>query len=139
MQIFTPERSFKMIKALDTIYGTDAIALENVIMSLADEQIEGYDGGEWHFYSDGNIGFWVPDRDTLSVSCEGNYFRNDDMDPTTYGVGVTLLALNRLVWHYHENRQDTARRLQAHYEELYAWAYHDDSTLDITALYGYLD
>lgn len=132
MDVFTPERSFKMINAVDKVYGSDALALEQVVYNVASAQLESYHGGVWHFHTDGQIGFWVPRADTVSVNCPNNLYSNSDMDAVTFGVGATLIALNQLVWHFHH-------RLQGYYDRLYDWAYSDNSPLDIDSLFGYLD
>lgn len=140
MDVFTPERSFKMVSAVDKVYGFDAVVIEQVVYNVAGDQVEGYEGGVWHFHTDGEIGFWVPNTDTVAVNCPNNYYSNPDMDAVTFGAGATLIALNQLVWHFHhQGRDDVARRLQSYYDKLYNWAYSDHSPLDIDALFGYLD
>lgn len=140
MNIYTPNDSDAMANAIAQIYPNPTLALliEQTIFATADTQIEGYGGGIWHFHSNGTTGFWVPDMPSVPVSCD-NYYQNPAMDPVTFGVGITLLSLNHLVWRLHERDPKLALGFQNVYDDLYDWAYGDDSPLDIPQLYSYLD
>ena len=140
MKIYTPDGSGAMANAIEQIYPSPILALliEQTIFTTAEAQIKDYSGGVWHFHSDGTTGFWVPDLPSVHVECE-NYYSNPYMDTQTFGAGITLLTLNRLVWKFHDNNAAVARRMQDRYEDLHRWAYGDDSPLDIAQLYSYLD
>lgn len=140
MNIHTPEHATDMVNAIAGIFTAPALALqvERTIQVNADRQVQGYNGGMWNFHSNGTTGFWAPDMPVVPVSCE-NCYQNEAMDPLTFGAGITLLSLNQLVWRYYETNPDQARTLQDIYDALYAWAYGDDSPLDIAQLHSYLD
>lgn len=140
MQTYTPDRSFQMMNAIHAIYGGESMSIEPTIFNLTAACCPDYEGGVWHFHSNGEVGYWVPDCDSVAVSCEGNYYENNDMDAESFGVAVTLMALNRLVWHhFHLHKQERAQALQAHWDKLHAWAFRDGSTLDTSAIYAFLD
>lgn len=141
MNIYTHNSSAAMARAVADVYPNPfhALMVEGLIFHLAQSQVKNYNGGIWDFHTDGKVGFWVPDMPSVSVSCE-NYYENPAMDPITFGAGITLLALNRLVCKFHHDGNVTlAQYMQDRHEDLCRWAYGDDSPLDIAQLYSYLD
>ena len=141
MKVFTHNDSEAMARAITDVYPYPfhALMVEGLIFQLAQSQVKDYNGGAWDFHTDGKVGFWVPDMPSVPVSCE-NYYQNPAMDPVTFGAGITLLALNQLAWKFHHNDSVTlARCMQDRYEDLYRWAYGDDTPLDTAQLYSYLD
>lgn len=139
MKKFTPERAFPMMNAINDVYGNQSLRIENAVYTMTAANCPDYKGGVWDFHSDGTKGFWVPQQETVAVECE-NYYQNPEMDAESFGVAVTLMALNRLVWMYHEQGKiDLAREMQTHYQALYDYAFEDHSALDTSAIYSFLD
>jgi hypothetical protein len=140
MNIFTPDDSNAMIDAVFGIYKNACVNLEQRVYQISDQCIDGYTGGTWHFHTDEKIGFWVPDTDTVAVSCAGNYYTNPAMAARDYGVAATLMALNQQVWSlYERSGEDAARDTQKLYQALYNHAYQDGSPYNTGDIYNFLD
>jgi hypothetical protein len=139
MKIFTTNNSTAMANAEAAVYDHFAPHMEQRVFSCADETMPDYRGGSWEFHSDGEIGFWVPTgAATFFVSCPGNGYENSAMPAIELGVALTLLAINRGIWFAHSKGLDFSLLASAQ-RNLEAFAYGDDSTLDVGAIYGFLD
>lgn len=144
MNITTPNDSTAMIHAVHSIYpGALGIELESMIFHIAAQQCRDYDDiALWEFHSDGVSGFWAPmiDKNTVSVSCP-NYYENADMDRLSFGAAATFMAINHLVWMAHERAPGSPliKALVKKQDALYDLMYRDNTTLDTSAIYNFLD
>ncbi len=144
MKTFTPNDSTAMVAAVHAIYPAAlGIELENMIFFISSQQCRDSDNiALWEFHSDGTTGYWAPmiDKDTVSVACP-NYYENADMDRLSFGAAVTFMAINHLVWMLHEKwpGSPALKALVKKQDALYDLMYRDNTTLDTSAIYNFLD
>lgn len=92
-----------MAAAVDRVFGSTAMLIENALFSVADANSPQYFGGTWAFVTndDQTLGFWYPtSRDTYAVECD-NYFGHEAMDARSFGAACTLVGLNHTIWRMH--------------------------------------
>ena len=142
MKTYSSDNSTAMANAEDAIYPNIGHLIEQQVFNVANACINGYAGGTWQFKSDGQIGYWVyPDQTKYSVSVGTNGYGNDHMDADSLGLAITIIAVNRLMWHFHSTGgyQDAQRVLHERYHALRDLAFNDDSPFDAGAIYGFID
>ena len=144
MKTFTPNNSTAMVAAVHAIYPAAlGIELENMIFFISSQQCRDSDDiALWEFHSDGTTGYWAPmiDKDTVSVACP-NYYENADMDRLSFGAAATFMAINHLVWMAYERCPGSPliKELVRKQDLLRDFMYADNTTLDTSAIYNFLD
>ena len=144
MQTFTPDNSEAMANAINRVFAPfDQLGLEQAVFSTADENSTTYDGGTWHFVTNGTVGFWYPaDHKTYGVACP-NYYLNDAMQAKAFGAGCTLVAFNTLLWFLHQRQmpEDILDAANDLYYALRNWIFDlsEAGELDGAAVASFID
>ena len=80
------------------------IHLEQFIYQLADQQIEGYNGGMWQLgQTVGTMDFvGLPETESGTVRVRGQNYCDVTTDPLTAGAALSVIAYNLLGWKLYE-------------------------------------
>lgn len=96
-----------------------------------------YTGGQWDALTIGEYTFAIPPEGTYKVINGNNYF-NDSMDRYTYGVAITLMVYNKLLWRYFNDNESYDERWS---DVFYAMknCIEGDRRIDMGKVYSFLD
>jgi len=123
----------------NTLGGHGALTFEPRIFRLADDWDKNYTGGTWEYFANEHCFFICPEenREWTANGC----FETFKADRKTFGVAITLVILNQMIWTAHEKGMSQSQeRLTKLYYGLKDWAFDDDNkVIDQSALYSIID
>ena len=112
------------------------MGMEGSLFDHASKFSDDYNGGVWTVEEIGGMPFAILPEGEYNVSVASNYY-SGKMDHRTFGVALTLVLLNRIVWAVYESGRDHDA-VTTRFHEMRNAAYNDD-TLDTAAIAGFLD
>jgi hypothetical protein len=93
--------------------------LEGMIFDYAGEYTSDYNGGQWAVERIGEYVYLRAPEGSYNVASSENYYQGT-MDAQTYGIALTVLIYNRLLWWAAENGRLTGDALEKASDHFYA-------------------
>ena len=90
--------------------------VEMNLYQLADQQIEGYNGGLWkfHYSEEFDVPWFELNEEQIHVQVAGNWF-DKEVSSEVGSMALSSIIYNRFCWHYYEKQNETLSKLFAHY------------------------
>ena len=79
---------------------------ENLVYAITEKNDKNYNGGYWEFAEVGDGFFMYPSEERM-YSAHSDYSICDTLDNIAFGMLVSFLALDQMMWELHRRGKDT--------------------------------